>query len=42
MGDDLTKARKSGFLDQQDFLARTEERREDDWDKSKSKRDRRP
>lgn len=35
LSDDLTKARKDGYLEKQDFLQRTEDRREEDYDKSK-------
>ena len=36
--DTLQHARKDGYLDKQDFLGRTEARREEAWEKSKSKR----
>ena len=35
LSDDLTKARKDGYLEKQDFLSRTDARREEDYDKSK-------
>lgn len=35
LSDDLNKARKDGYLEKQDFLQRTEDRREEDYDKSK-------
>ncbi|KAK4699496.1 hypothetical protein P7C70_g6764, partial [Phenoliferia sp. Uapishka_3] len=38
LSDDLTKARKDGYLEKQDFLQRTEARREEDYDKSKGRR----
>lgn len=38
LSDSLTHARKDGYLEKQDFLQRTEDAREDAWEKSKSKR----
>ncbi|KAL8277130.1 hypothetical protein RQP46_010458 [Phenoliferia psychrophenolica] len=38
LSDDLTKARKDGYLEKQDFLSRTDARREEDYDKSKRAR----
>lgn len=38
LSDDLTKARKDGYLDKQDFLQRTEDRKEADYDASKALR----
>jgi len=33
LGDDLTKARKDGFLDKKDFLDRAAAAKEDEYDK---------
>lgn len=36
--EDLSKARKDGYLDKQDFLQRTEDRKEADYEAVKSAR----
>lgn len=38
LSDTLTHARKDGYLDKQDFLGRTEQAREDAWEKNKAGR----
>ncbi|KAM0752904.1 BCNT-domain-containing protein [Meredithblackwellia eburnea MCA 4105] len=38
LAEDLSNARKDGYLEKQDFLRRTDSKREEDWEKSKSRR----
>ncbi|KAK4048250.1 hypothetical protein OIO90_005869 [Microbotryomycetes sp. JL221] len=38
LADTLTQARKSGYLDKQDFLSRTEQAKDDQWEQAKSTR----